>query len=57
MDEPKIEKAFRSGEGVDWGEHHQCLFEGTERFFRPSYEANLVSSWIPAISRQSDQKP
>ncbi len=49
MDEGKIEKAFRTGEGLDWGEHHHCLFDGTERFFRPGYEANLVSSWIPAL--------
>jgi SAM-dependent methyltransferase len=25
------------------------LFEGCERFFRPTYLANLVSSWIPAL--------
>jgi 2-polyprenyl-3-methyl-5-hydroxy-6-metoxy-1,4-benzoquinol methylase len=25
------------------------LFEGTERFFRPGYKANLVGSWIPAL--------
>jgi len=25
------------------------LFEGTERFFRPGYVANLTSSWIPAL--------
>src|SRR5207248_3930028 len=28
---------------------HSCLFEGTERFFRPGYAANLVSSWLPAL--------
>jgi SAM-dependent methyltransferase len=48
-DEPKIEHAFRSGEGVSWGSHDSCLFCGTEKFFRPSYKANLVSSWIPAL--------
>ena len=25
---------FRSGDGMEWGEHHRCLFYGTERFFR-----------------------
>lgn len=49
QDEPKIEHAFRSGEGVSWGDHDGCLFCGTEKFFRPSYKANLVSSWIPAL--------
>lgn len=49
MDIDKIEQGFRTGKGVDWGEHHPCLFEGTERFFRPGYEANLVKNWIPAL--------
>ena len=49
QDEPKIEHAFRSGEGVPWGDHDGCLFCGTEKFFRPSYKANLVSTWIPAL--------
>lgn len=48
-DEPKITAAFRSGEGVGWHEHHECLFRGTERFFRPGYNANLVASWLPAL--------
>jgi 2-polyprenyl-3-methyl-5-hydroxy-6-metoxy-1,4-benzoquinol methylase len=40
---------FRSGAGRPWGEHHACLFCGTDRFFRPGYAANLVESWIPAL--------
>ncbi len=48
-DLPKVEHAFRSGEGVSWGDHDGCLFCGTEKFFRPSYKANLVSTWIPAL--------
>jgi SAM-dependent methyltransferase len=49
LDEPKIAEAFRTGKGVGWHEHAPCLFRGTERFFRPGYNANLVSSWIPAL--------
>ena len=49
IDEPKIEHAFRSGEGVSWGDHDGCLFCGTEKFFRPSYKANLVANWIPSL--------
>ncbi len=41
--------AFRGDGGVPWGDHHPCLFHGTAEFFRPSYEANLTSSWIPAL--------
>ena len=49
LNEPKVAEAFRSGKGVGWHEHSKCLFSGTERFFRPGYNANLVSSWIPAL--------
>jgi 2-polyprenyl-3-methyl-5-hydroxy-6-metoxy-1,4-benzoquinol methylase len=48
-DAPKIVEAFRTGEGVGWDEHDAALFEGTERFFRPNYAANLVGTWIPAL--------
>ncbi len=40
---------FRSGAGMEWGEHHPCLFRGTERFFRAGYNAHLLSSWLPAL--------
>jgi SAM-dependent methyltransferase len=48
-DEPKITQAFRTGDGVGWHEHDATLFFGTERFFRPNYQNNLLSSWIPAL--------
>ena len=47
--EPTLTEAFRSGKGMGWGEHCNCLFCGTERFFRPGYRANLVSQWLPAL--------
>jgi Rv2258c-like winged HTH domain len=47
-DEPKILEAFKTVKGIVWGEHDKDLFEGTERFFKPGYMANLVSSWNPA---------
>ncbi len=40
---------FRTGQGMEWGEHHQCLFHGTERFFRAGYNANLLSGWLPSL--------
>lgn len=49
VDEPKVETAFRNGAGLGWHEHSQCLFRGTERFFRPGYNSNLNNSWIPAL--------
>jgi SAM-dependent methyltransferase len=48
-DEPKFLDVFKTGKGIAWGDHDKDLFEGTERFFRPGYTANLVSSWIPAL--------
>jgi 2-polyprenyl-3-methyl-5-hydroxy-6-metoxy-1,4-benzoquinol methylase len=48
-DEPHITERFRSGEGFGWHEHDHDLFEGTERFFRPGYLANLVDSWLPSL--------
>jgi len=48
-DEPKITHAFQTGEGVAWGDHSECLFCGTEKFFRPGYMANLVADWLPAL--------
>lgn len=46
---PKIAQVFRSGLGFGWHQHHPWLFEGTEKFFRPGYAANLTASWIPAL--------
>jgi SAM-dependent methyltransferase len=50
LDEPKITRAFQSGEGVGWEDHHECLFSGTEKFFRPGYMHNLVSEWLPSLN-------
>ena len=47
--EEQIAERFKTGEGMGWHEHHPELFVGTERFFRPGYAANLISSWIPAL--------
>lgn len=48
-DQARLIDAFRSGGGVDWTERCACLFCGTDRFFRPGYRANLLSSWLPAL--------
>ncbi|HEV8061962.1 MAG TPA: methyltransferase domain-containing protein [Gemmataceae bacterium] len=46
---PKIIDNFKTGKGLDWCDHDHRLFEGTERFFRPGYAANLAQNWIPAL--------
>jgi 2-polyprenyl-3-methyl-5-hydroxy-6-metoxy-1,4-benzoquinol methylase len=47
--EEEIAERFKTGKGLGWHEHHHGVFEGTERFFRPGYAANLVGAWIPAL--------
>ena len=48
-DQRKIAEAIKSGKGLGWHEHHNDLFIGTKKFFRPGYLANLVSSWLPSL--------
>lgn len=54
-DEPKLTNAFRTGEGIAWGDHDGCLFCGTAKFFRPGYQAHLVSEWLPALERVTEK--
>ena len=49
LDSPRITEAAKTGEGFGWHEHGQDVFDGCERFFRPGYNANLVSAWLPAL--------
>src|SRR5919108_1289850 len=44
-----IESSFKTGKGFGWHEHDHGVATGCERFFRPGYNANLVSSWLPAL--------
>src|SRR5712671_4899692 len=46
---PRIAESFRTGAGMGWHEHVDGVFHGCEKFFRPGYAANLVSTWIPAL--------
>jgi SAM-dependent methyltransferase len=49
QDKDKLVAAMRGDGALPWGEHHPCLFSGTERFFRPGYRAHLVADWLPAL--------
>jgi 2-polyprenyl-3-methyl-5-hydroxy-6-metoxy-1,4-benzoquinol methylase len=49
MDIEKIKAAFTGDGGLSWGDHHRCLFKGTEWFFRPGYRTYLPGEWIPAL--------
>ncbi len=54
-DREMIVDAFRTGQGVAWGAHDENVFTGCERFYRPGYVQNLVSSWIPAVPGLADR--
>ncbi|MEV6304312.1 class I SAM-dependent methyltransferase [Actinoplanes sp. NPDC051861] len=45
----RIIDVARRGAGLGWHEHNDDVRLGCERFFRPGYAANLVSSWLPAL--------
>ena len=49
IDHAKIADAFRGDGALGWGDHHPCLFKGTEWFFRTGYRAFLPGEWIPAL--------
>jgi SAM-dependent methyltransferase len=53
-DRDMIVDAFRTGKGVAWGDHDPDVFTGCERFYRPGYVQNLISSWIPAVDGLAD---
>jgi SAM-dependent methyltransferase len=48
-DAHEIFEAARRGDGLGWHQHNTDVHTGCERFFRPGYAANLVSSWLPAL--------
>ena len=45
----KVEAAFRTGEGVAWGDSAGCLFCAVGAFFRPGYVNAIVQAWLPAL--------
>lgn len=45
----QIVEAARSGAGVGWHEHPTDVHVGCERFFKTTYNANLISEWLPAL--------
>src|SRR5262245_14440560 len=49
FDEDKTLAAFRTGQGVAWGEHDERLFCGVAAFYRNGYRASLVDEWLPAL--------
>jgi SAM-dependent methyltransferase len=55
LDSPKIVDRARDGGGLGWHEHGHDVHEGCERFFRPGYNAHLISEWLPALDGVVDK--
>ena len=55
IDFEKMKAAFRGTGAMSWGDHHPCLFSGTEWFFRTGYRAHLASEWIPALDGMAER--
>jgi SAM-dependent methyltransferase len=49
LDQERTLDAFRTGEGVPWGERHSQLQCGVASFYRNAYAAALVPEWLPAL--------
>ena len=47
--QPKVQAAFGTGEGVSWGDQASCMFCAVAKFFRPGYKANLIQNWLPSL--------
>ncbi len=50
FDEDKVAGAFRTGEGIAWGDHHERLSCGVAAFYRNCYRGALIQDWLPALS-------
>ncbi len=55
FDEEKTLEAFRTGQGVAWGEHDGRLQCGVAAFYRNGYRASLVPQWLPALDGVIEQ--
>jgi SAM-dependent methyltransferase len=42
-------QTFRTGAGMEWGEHAASLTEGSDHFLRGGYVAHLARAWVPAL--------
>ncbi|MEO3761136.1 class I SAM-dependent methyltransferase [Mycobacterium sp. B14F4] len=54
-DATHIVDVARTGDGMGWGEHNSDVHVGCERFFLPTYAANVVDNWIPALDGVVDK--
>jgi SAM-dependent methyltransferase len=49
FDQNRMLAAFRTGDGIPWGDHDGRLYCGVSVFYRNAYRASLVPEWLPAL--------
>ena len=49
VDSSRITEVARTGGGIGWHDHVTDVHEGCERFFRPGYNAHLLTEWLPSL--------
>lgn len=49
FDQERTLAAFRSGDGIPWGEHDERLYCGIAAIYRNAYRASLVAEWLPSL--------
>ena len=54
LDRSQLVEAFRGDGRLGWGDHHECLFRGTEWMFRTGYRAALPG-WVEALDGVADR--
>lgn len=45
----KTEQAFRTGEGIAWGQHDERVIGGCASFYHNAYRASLLAEWLPTL--------
>ena len=55
FDQEQTLEAFRTGDGVAWGDHDSRLQHGVAVFYRNAYAAALVPEWLPALDGVVDK--
>jgi SAM-dependent methyltransferase len=49
FDQERMLDAFRTGEGIAWGDHDERLYCGIAAIYGNAYRASLVPEWLPAL--------
>src|SRR6185312_13948628 len=55
VDQERTLEAFRTGEGIPWGDHDERLHRGVANFYRNAYGAALVPEWLSSLDGVVEQ--